>query len=92
MPDEWKEAAKELPDDEKRRALKYIAENSSGPMAGIARQILGEEKKPLTNNQKHIYEDSIEPSLVEKCGGPGCKNFAVAGDTYCPTCAIEYGQ
>lgn len=91
MTDEWTEAARKLADDEKQRALENILDNSSSPEAGIVRQILGEENKPLTKKQQHVYENSIEPSLVERCGSQGCQNFTVAGDAYCPTCEIEYG-
>lgn len=92
MTDEWRQAAQNLSDPEKRKALESLLENVNEPKAGIIRQILGGEKKSLTEKQQHVYEKYIEPALVEKCGAPGCRSFSVAGETYCPTCAIEYGE
>lgn len=91
MNDEWRKAAQNLSDSEKKTALENLQENANEPEAGVIRQTLGEEQKPLTKKQKHVYEKYIEPALVEKCGAPGCSSFSLAGESYCPTCAIKYG-
>ena len=92
MTSEWKKAAQNLTDEEKLQALNYLLENMDGAEAGIIRQILGNEEKPLSEKQQYIYDKNIEPSLVEKCGGPGCNEFVLAGQGYCPSCQIEYGD
>jgi hypothetical protein len=92
MSDEWLQAAQNLSDPEKKRALESLLETADEPQAGIIRQILGEEKRTLTDKQQLVYDKYIEPTLVEKCGGPGCKGFAVAGEGFCPSCAIKYGE
>lgn len=92
MNDKWIQAAKSLSDPEKEKALESLLENAGEPEAGVIRQILGEEQKPLTEKQQHVYKKYIEPALVEKCGTPGCSRFSVAGEAYCSTCAIEYDK
>ena len=92
MTDEFSKAAKNLTDSERKKALESVLDNLNDPEAGIIRQILGDKSKPLTEKQMKVYEKYIEPALVEKCGAPGCKRFSLAGETYCATCAIEYGE
>ena len=92
MTDAWKKAALELSDEEIKHALANALENANEPAAGIIRQLLGDEKTPLSPKQQHVYEKYILPSLVERCGNTGCLNFVPAGTNYCPTCEIEYGS
>ena len=92
MSDDWQKAAQSLTEVERESALKNVSENANNPEAGIIRQLLGKENKPLTEKQKYVYETSIEPTLVERCGNKGCNNFVPAGTNYCPTCEIEYGS
>ena len=91
MTDDWRKAAQNLTDTEREAALKNLLESASEPEAGIIRQILGDEKKPLTEKQQYVYDKHIEESLVEKCGNKNCGSFVPAGVNYCPTCEIEYG-
>lgn len=91
MADEWQKAARNLSDAEIKEALRELLEHASEPSAGIIRQILGEENKSLSDKQQHVYDNYIEPSLVEKCGRPGCGSFVVAGRNFCPTCDVDFG-
>ncbi|MEZ8463997.1 hypothetical protein AB6D04_07030 [Vibrio splendidus] len=93
MTTDFKNAAKALTDDEIKEALENYLENNGGDEAesGIVRQLLGEEQKPLSSKQQYIFENEIEPCLVEKCGMQSCKKFVPSGRDYCPTCEIEYG-
>ncbi|QTR54489.1 hypothetical protein [Thiothrix unzii] len=92
MTDKFSKAAKDLTDSERKKALESVLDNANETEAGIIRQILGEDGKPLTEKQKKVYEKYIEPALVEKCGALGCTRFSLAGETYCATCAIDYGE
>ncbi|MBX9936091.1 MAG: hypothetical protein K2Y10_05815 [Burkholderiaceae bacterium] len=92
MKDEFSQAAQNLTDSEKKKALESLLDNANETEAGIIRQILGKEGKPLTEKQNEVYKKHIEPALVEKCGVLGCTRFSIAGETYCATCAIEYGE
>lgn len=92
MSSEWRKAAKSLTSEELTQALKHQLENVGEKEAGIIRQLLGDEKKPLSEKQKYIYHHYIEETLVEKCGRPSCNNFVAAGVSYCPLCEIEYGH
>ena len=66
-------------------------ENVNETEAGIIRQIIGDENKPLSKKQEYIYKKEIEPTLAEKCGIKGCEQFVPAGTDYCGSCEIEYG-
>lgn len=89
--DERQTAAKNLTDDQRKSALENRSEYAREPEAGVIRQILGEEQKPLTAKQQNVYDNYIEPSLVEKCAIQGCKNLVPAGTDFCPNCEVEYG-
>ncbi|HAS6997956.1 TPA: hypothetical protein I7280_24380 [Vibrio parahaemolyticus] len=91
MSNEWRKAAKSLTDEERIQALEHQLENMDGAEAGIIRQLLGDEQKPLSEKQQYIYHHNIEETLVEKCGRSGCNEFVVAGVGYCPSCEIEFG-
>lgn len=91
MKHDFIEAAKNLTDAEIRVALANLLEHASEPEAGIIRQLLGPEKKPLSEAQMNVYNKHILGALVEKCGNQSCKNFTLAGVDYCPTCEIEFG-
>jgi hypothetical protein len=89
---EWDEAVKNLCPIEIEQALRHILDlNHNDTQSGIIRQILGDEKKPLSETQNFVFKKDIEPSLVERCGITGCKNFVPAGTDNCPCCQIEYG-
>lgn len=90
MTDDWRKAAQNLTDTERETALKNLLELVNEPEAGIIRQLLGDEKKPLTAKQQYVYDSHIEEALVEKCRNKSCGNFVPAGVSYCPTCEIEY--
>jgi hypothetical protein len=92
MLDDWREAARSLTEVEREAALRNILENANDPEAGIIRQLLGKDKKQLTEKQKYVYETNIEPALVERCANKSCRNFVHAGTDYCPTCKIKYGS
>ncbi|MEZ8542920.1 hypothetical protein AB6C74_08750 [Vibrio splendidus] len=72
--------------------LKNQVENSNlnTKEDGIGRQILGEEKKPLSEKQQYVFNSKIKPTLSEKCST--CTASVPAGVDYCPTCEIEYGD
>ena len=57
---------------------------------GIARQILGDDEKPLSEKQQYVFDNKIKPTLSEKCST--CIEKVPAGVDYCPTCEIEYGS
>jgi hypothetical protein len=79
-------------DEEKETALRNLLENNpQDAEAGIIRQLLGDEKKPLSPDQQEVYERYIEPGLAEKCGFASCGRFVPAGVDYCGTCEIEFG-
>jgi hypothetical protein len=94
MTDNWLRAARNLSDTERKTALKNLLENVNETEAGIIRQLLGDELKPLTEKQRYVYETHIEKALVERCGVPGCSNFVPAGTAsgYCQTCEVKYGD
>lgn len=90
---QWADAAKKLSDDEILQALEYTLEmGGNDTHCGIIRQKLGNEKKPLSAKQQHVYDNEILPSLVEKCGLNGCQNFVPAGTGSCGMCSIEYNM
>lgn len=91
MKHDFIEAAKNLTDTEIKIALENLLENVREPEAGIIRQILGPEQKPLSEAQMNVYNKYIFGALVEKCANQSCKNFTLAGVAYCPTCEIEFG-
>lgn len=91
MTDEWKKAAQNLTPSERKLALENLLEDVDEPEAGIIRQILGDEGKPLSPKQAHVYKTRIEESLVERCGNKGCQNFVLAGVFQCSSCEIKYG-
>jgi hypothetical protein len=92
MTDPWLQAARNFTDEEKETALRNLLENTPGAEAGIIRQLLGDEKKPLSPSpQQEVYERYIEPGLAEKCGFASCGRFVPAGVDYCGTCEIEFG-
>lgn len=86
-----KQAIEGLSQKERECALRHLLNNASDTEAGIIRQLLSPDRKPLSKKQQIIYENRIEPSLVEECGTNLCPNFALAGVDYCSTCSIEYG-
>lgn len=90
MMSEWRKAAQNLCDSERKEALRELLRHAKDPEAGIIRQILGGSGKPLTAEQQHVYDKYIEESLVEKCGRPGCEKFMRTGKDYCSVCEIEY--
>lgn len=92
MEDEWRKAAQELTDSEREAALNSYLDSANEVEAGIIRQLLGKEGRQLTAKQQHVYDNRIEPSLVEKCGAPGCRKFVPAGTSYCATCSVEYDE
>lgn len=92
MTDGWRKAAQGLSDSERETALKNSLDCVGDTEAGIIRQLLGKDGKPLTEKQKYVYNNRIEMSLVEKCGRSGCSAFVPAGTNYCQTCEIEYGS
>lgn len=57
---------------------------------GIGRQILEDDKKPLSEKQQYVFDNQIKPKLFEKCST--CIEMVPAGVDYCPTCEIEYGS
>ena len=57
---------------------------------GVGKQILGDEKKPLSDKQQYVFDNEIKPTLLEKCAT--CVSKVPAGVDYCPTCEIEYGN
>ncbi|MGF1903436.1 hypothetical protein [Aliivibrio sifiae] len=92
MTNEWNEAVQQLSDDEIKQALQNQLEHMNETEAGITRQILGSEQKPLSQKQQSVYEKKIKPTLVEKCGNTGCGRFVIAGVFLCQVCEIEYGS
>lgn len=88
---EWEQAVANLCDVEREEALRHLVEIADETRAGIIRQLLGEEQKPLSQAQQHVYKKYIEPELIERCGRSGCTTFVPAGTNYCPMCEIEYG-
>ncbi|KAB7688991.1 hypothetical protein GBN24_11975 [Plesiomonas shigelloides] len=90
MSDKWIEAAKQLTPEQVQEALEHQVEYMGDPEAGIIRQILGSEGKPLSDKQQYIYDTKILPSLVERCAM--CDNFVPAGVDYCGSCSIEYNN
>lgn len=89
---EWRNAAQRLDDEARESALKDRLDHVEEPEAGIIRQILANDGKPLSPKQQHVYDKYIEESLVEKCGAPGCKEFTRSGSAYCSICEIKYGS
>ncbi len=71
--------------------LKYQVDNAhlNSPGDGISKQVLGEERNPLTKNQQYRFENDVKPTLLEKCSS--CPKEVPAGVDYCPVCEIEYG-
>ncbi|MDO6621200.1 hypothetical protein [Shewanella sp. 6_MG-2023] len=91
MTDPFLKASQGFADDERKAALEHQLEIVNETEAGIIRQLLGVEKKPLSEKQEYIYKNKIEPALAEKCGIKGCGQFVPAGTDYCGSCEIEYG-
>jgi hypothetical protein len=82
-----------LPSDSELRDAQELALGLTGSEveAGILRQVLGPEQKPLSSKQHRVYEKRIEPSLWETCGNCPAQIALGSGGGYCPTCEIEYG-
>ena len=91
MTDQFLKASQALADDERKAALEHQLEYVNETEAGIIRQVLGDENKPLSKKQEFVYKNNIEPTLVEKCGIKGCGQFVPTGTEYCGSCGIEYG-
>jgi len=92
MSDEWRDASSELTDIERKAALESVLECANDPEAGIIRQLLGKEGKPLSEKQDAVFVRYIERALVERCGVRGCSELVPAGFSYCSGHAIKYGE
>jgi hypothetical protein len=90
MTDEFIKAAREMADDQRKKALQHLEGMVDEDAAGVIRQILAGER-PLSEKQKYVYQTRIEPAIAEKCGNERCPHFVPAGDTYCSGCEVELG-
>ncbi len=84
----------ELSENQNKEALNHLLDcviNPEDKVSGIIRQIIGQGVDSLSKNQKHHYDNTIKPSLVEKCSSTSCNQPTVAGRAHCGACALEYG-
>lgn len=91
---EFSDAAKKLSDAERRAAMEELLDTGMGTdeEAGIMRQLLAEPEKPLTGPQRFVFDNYIEPAMVERCSQySSCNGFTMPGVGLCPSCAIRFG-
>ncbi|MBD8696611.1 hypothetical protein [Stenotrophomonas sp. CFBP 13718] len=91
--DPFVQAARNFVDSQRVQAMEELLQYESDMVddrcAGVLRQLLHPDQKPLTPNQQYIYDALIEPRLAEKCSN--CTTFVPAGVDNCQNCDIRYG-